>query len=247
MRGRGRKRTLLHTALLADSRFVGPDWGISLRVARPSDDVSPVPAHLLTPGEDPVRVHRLVAAIVRVKAGHERVQIMPVLGILKSLKHVSGHHTALLRTAATYSNHAAMRWPSATNTGRLGTSQIASPRTRAFDTRVARQQRCTTAWSGPAPASTSRSRRCTGTPPTPGPRRSGIALPSVAHTQPPASRAHTGAPARMPRSNRYRPSPQADPSPEHSPSLLRRWRCAPQRYVAGWCAIGAVSEEIAQR
>jgi hypothetical protein len=29
--GRGRKRTLLRTALLADSRFVGPDWGISLR------------------------------------------------------------------------------------------------------------------------------------------------------------------------------------------------------------------------
>jgi hypothetical protein len=29
---------------------------------------------------------------------------MPVLGIVESLKHVSGYGTALLRTAATYSN-----------------------------------------------------------------------------------------------------------------------------------------------
>jgi hypothetical protein len=30
----------------------------------------------------------------------------PVLGVVYSPKHVSGHGTALLRTAATYSNHA---------------------------------------------------------------------------------------------------------------------------------------------
>src|ERR1700687_4283412 len=64
---------------------------LGLEIRHPVKHCRPVPAYLLPSGEGPVRVHRLFAAVSRVKAVHEGVQIVPVLGVAQSLEYVSGH------------------------------------------------------------------------------------------------------------------------------------------------------------
>ena len=65
----------------------------------------PVPAYLIPPGEGPIRVNRLLAAVAGVKAAHEAVQIVPVQGVAQSLDYLSGRaspgctHGFLLGTA----------------------------------------------------------------------------------------------------------------------------------------------------
>jgi hypothetical protein len=53
------------------------------------EDLGPVGPHLLGTHERPVRMDGLLAAVPRVEAGHEGVQVVGVLGVAESLEHVS--------------------------------------------------------------------------------------------------------------------------------------------------------------
>jgi hypothetical protein len=64
-------------------------------VGHAGKDRGPVAADLLAADKGPVGMHRLLAAVARVEAGDEGVQVVTVLGVTESLDHL-GHHSPRL-------------------------------------------------------------------------------------------------------------------------------------------------------
>jgi hypothetical protein len=66
-------------ALMGRAQPLGPEVGDA------GEDLGPVGPHLLGAHERPVRMDGLLAAVPRVEAGHEGVQVVRVLGVAESL------------------------------------------------------------------------------------------------------------------------------------------------------------------
>jgi hypothetical protein len=62
---------------------------LGLEVGNSGKDLRPVAPDLLAADECPVGMHRLLAAVLGIEAGHEGVQVVAVLGVAESLKHLS--------------------------------------------------------------------------------------------------------------------------------------------------------------
>jgi hypothetical protein len=62
---------------------------LGLEVGNPGEDLRPVAPDLLVADECPVGMHRLFAAVLGVEAGDEGVQVVVVLGVAESRKHLS--------------------------------------------------------------------------------------------------------------------------------------------------------------
>ena len=61
---------------------------LGLEVGNAGEDLGPVIGNLLAADECPVGMHRLLAAVLGIEAGHEGVQVVAVLGVAESLKHL---------------------------------------------------------------------------------------------------------------------------------------------------------------
>jgi hypothetical protein len=82
--------------------LVGRAQQLGLEVGNAGKDLGPVLAGLLAAHECPVGMHRLLAAVVRVKAGDEGVQVVVVLGVAESLKHLSHQRPRLLKKVVSW-------------------------------------------------------------------------------------------------------------------------------------------------
>jgi hypothetical protein len=60
-----------------------------LEVGNAGKDLGPVAAYLLAAHECPVGMHGLLAAVLAVEAGDKGVQVVAILGVAESLKHLS--------------------------------------------------------------------------------------------------------------------------------------------------------------
>jgi hypothetical protein len=69
---------------------VSPTEQRGLEVGDAGEDLGPVLVDLLAAHERPVGMQRLLAVVLRVEAGDEGVQVLAVLGVAESLKHL-GH------------------------------------------------------------------------------------------------------------------------------------------------------------
>jgi hypothetical protein len=78
---------------------------LGLEVGHAGKDLGPILPGLLATHECPVGMHRLLAAVLRVKAGDEGVQVVAVLGVAESRKHLSHQRSRLLKLGSRAIRH----------------------------------------------------------------------------------------------------------------------------------------------
>ena len=82
--------------LLAVAALAGRPQQLGPEVGDAGEHLGPVPAHLLAAHERPVGMQGLLAAVPRVEAGDEAVEVVGVLGVAEPLDHVSSQRSRLL-------------------------------------------------------------------------------------------------------------------------------------------------------